>query len=203
VAATRLRVPARAQRLRVGELCAANIDDLGESTWHHTLTLRAETTKAAVIALATRTVQAITPRPLRVALRSATAQPARTAHDQLQRDDPSSPGGTGDRRARPFVYTEGYTLGMSKTVPVREFRTHLAELLAEVADRREHVTVTRRGRPAAVLVPVDEYEALEETAEILSDEDTLAAIRRGLDDLAAGDEVPLEQVRDEHADRNR
>lgn len=82
---------------------------------------------------------------------------------------------------------------MSKIVPVREFRTRLAELLAEVADRREHVTVTRRGRPAAVLVPVDEYEALEETAEILSDEDALAAIRRGLDDLAAGNEVPLER----------
>ena len=48
--------------LRVGELCAANIDDLGEATWHHTLTLRAETTKggkAAVVALAPRTVQAI------------------------------------------------------------------------------------------------------------------------------------------------
>ena len=48
--------------LRVGELCAANIDDLGESTWHHTLTLRAESTKggkAALIALAPRTVQAV------------------------------------------------------------------------------------------------------------------------------------------------
>jgi len=88
-------------------------------------------------------------------------------------------------------------------VPVREFRTHLADLLDEVADRREHVTVTRRGRPAAVLVPVDEYEALEETAEILSDEDTLAAIRRGLDDLASGDLVALEQVRGEHAARER
>jgi len=90
---------------------------------------------------------------------------------------------------------------MSKTVPAREFRTHLADLLDEVADRREHVTVTRRGRPAAVLVPVDEYEALEETAEILSDEGTLVAIRRGLDDLAQGDVTSLDDVRVEHAAR--
>jgi prevent-host-death family protein len=92
---------------------------------------------------------------------------------------------------------------MSKTVPVREFRSHLADLLDEVADRREHVTITRHGRPSAVLVPVNEYEALEETAEILSDDDTLAAIRRGLDDLASGDEISLEQVRRELAARER
>ncbi len=104
---------------------------------------------------------------------------------------------------QPFVYTEGYTHRMPKMIPVREFRTHLAELLDEVADRREHVTVTRHGRPAAVLVPVDEYEALEETAEILSDQDALDAIRRGLDELAAGDLVPLDEVRAEHAARDR
>jgi antitoxin YefM len=101
------------------------------------------------------------------------------------------------------VYAERYTLDMSKTVPVREFRTHLADLLDEVADRREHVTITRRGRPAAVLVPVDEYEALEETAEILSDEGALAAIRRGLDDLAAGAVTGLDEVRAQHAVRDR
>jgi antitoxin YefM len=92
---------------------------------------------------------------------------------------------------------------MSKTVPVREFRSHLADLLDEVADRREHVTITRHGRPSAVVIPIDEYEALEETAEILSDDATLAAIRRGLDDLAAGETVELDQVRQEHAARRR
>ena len=66
---------------------------------------------------------------------------------------------------------------MSKTVPVREFRTHLADLLDEVADRREQVTVTRHGRPAAVVVPVDEYEALEETAEILAESQAAHAQR--------------------------
>lgn len=99
------------------------------------------------------------------------------------------------------VYAVMYTARMSKTVPVREFRSHLADLLDEVADRREHVTITRHGRPSAVVVPVDEYQALEETAEILSDDATLAAIRQGLDDLAGDEVVPLEQVRREHAAR--
>lgn len=90
---------------------------------------------------------------------------------------------------------------MSKTVPVREFRSHLAELLDEVVDRREHVTITRHGHPAAVLIPIAEYEALEETAEILSDDATLAAIREGLTDLAADDVVSLDAVREELAAR--
>ena len=75
---------------------------------------------------------------------------------------------------------------MAKTVPVRDLRAGLADLLDEVADRREHVIVTRRGRPAAAIVPIDEYEALEETADILSDPATMAAIRRGRADVAAG-----------------
>lgn len=91
---------------------------------------------------------------------------------------------------------------MSKTVPVRELRSRLADLLDEVAQRREHVTITRHGRPSAVLVPVDEYAALEETAEILSDEGMLAAIREGLDDIAADDVVTLEQLRQDVAHRS-
>jgi prevent-host-death family protein len=92
-----------------------------------------------------------------------------------------------------------YTLAMAKIVPVREFRTKLSELLSDVADRRDHVLVTRNGKPAAALVPIDEYEALEETAEILSDSGTLAAIEAGLAELARGDSVTLEDVRHETA----
>lgn len=96
-----------------------------------------------------------------------------------------------------IVYRYAYNLSMPRVVPVREFRSQLADLLDEVADRREHVTVTRHGRPAAVLIPVAEYEALEETAEILSDDVALRAIQQGLADLAADDVVPLEDVRAE------
>jgi prevent-host-death family protein len=90
---------------------------------------------------------------------------------------------------------------MAKTVPVREFRTNLSQLLSDVADRRDHVLVTRNGKPAAALVPIDEYEALEETAEILSDSATLAAIEAGLADLARGETVTLADLRTELAQR--
>jgi len=90
---------------------------------------------------------------------------------------------------------------MSQTVPVRELRSNLSRLLSDVADRRDHVIVTRNGRPAAVLVPIDEYEALEETADILADPDTLAAIDGGLSELARGESVTLEELRAELAGR--
>ena len=88
---------------------------------------------------------------------------------------------------------------MAKIVPAREFRTRLSELLSDVADRRDHVLVTRNGKPAAALVPIDEYEALEETAEILSDSDMLAAIEAGLGELTRGETVTLDELRQDLA----
>jgi len=90
---------------------------------------------------------------------------------------------------------------MGKTIPVREFRSHLAEVLSDVADRRDHVVVTRNGRPAAALVPIDEYLALEQTAEILSDAASLRALQVGLDELERGETVEFDVLRRELAER--
>lgn len=92
---------------------------------------------------------------------------------------------------------------MAETVPVRELRSGLAHFIDRVADLREHVIVTRRGRPAAVLVPIDEYDALEETAEILSDNGTLDAIEEGLRQIERGETVTLAEVRRDIAARHR
>ena len=93
---------------------------------------------------------------------------------------------------------------MAKHVPVREFRSRLSELLDDVAERRDHILVTRNGRPAAALVPIDEYQALEETAEILSNPDAIAAIETGLAELNHhGDIVTLDALRAELAERRR
>lgn len=61
--------------------------------------------------------------------------------------------------------------------------------------------MTRNGAPAAALVPIDEYEALEETAEVLSDPDALAALEAGLAEIARDETVTLAELRSELADR--
>ena len=95
------------------------------------------------------------------------------------------------------VYLIVYTSCMAEHVPVREFRSRLSELLDAVADRRDHILITRNGKPAAALVPIDEYHALEESAEILSDADALSAIEQGLAELQRDEVVTLEALRAE------
>lgn len=86
---------------------------------------------------------------------------------------------------------------MAKTVPLTEARAKLSELLDELESRHEHVVITRNGRPTAVLVPADEQEALEETLEILQDEDILEALRESEEDVKAGRLRTLREVRRE------
>ncbi len=84
-----------------------------------------------------------------------------------------------------------------RIVPFTEARARLTELLDEVEARHEHVVITRNGRPAAVVLSTEEYEALEETLEILQDEETLAALRDSEKDVKAGRLFSLDDVRRE------
>jgi len=90
---------------------------------------------------------------------------------------------------------------MTEHVPARELRERLADFLTAVAERREHIVITRRGRPAAVLVPPDEYAALEETLDILGDPMSLKALMQGLADNPA-DDIDLDELRAELRQRS-
>jgi prevent-host-death family protein len=86
---------------------------------------------------------------------------------------------------------------VARIVPFTQARAHLTELLDDVESRHEHVVITRKGRPAAVVVSTDEWEALEETLEILQDEDTLGALQESEEDVKAGRLFSLDEVRRE------
>jgi prevent-host-death family protein len=56
-------------------------------------------------------------------------------------------------------------------------KARLSELVASVAGTWERVVITKNGRPVAVLMSVEDLEALVETLEVLSDPESMAAIR--------------------------
>jgi prevent-host-death family protein len=67
-----------------------------------------------------------------------------------------------------------------KTYALAEAKANLSRIVDAVSRRDERVTITRKGRPAAVLVSPEEYESWAATLEILADPDFLAEIRRGV-----------------------
>lgn len=71
-------------------------------------------------------------------------------------------------------------------LPLTEAKARLSRLVEEVASRDEQVTITRKGRRAAVLVNPDYLDGLQETLEIMSDPKTMARIRRTLRRVRSG-----------------
>ena len=65
-------------------------------------------------------------------------------------------------------------------MPVSEVKTKLSELVDAVERRDDAVTITRNGKPVAVIVSKDEYESWQETVEIMRDQKFMKEIRKGI-----------------------
>ncbi len=88
-----------------------------------------------------------------------------------------------------------------ETLSVSEAKARLNELARLAHRQHERFTLTRNGRPEAVLLSVDDLEGLELTLEILSDENSVAAITEALAE-SPDEAVPLDQVREELRQRS-
>jgi antitoxin YefM len=72
------------------------------------------------------------------------------------------------------------------SAPLAEVKAHLSEFVQRVGTQHERITITVHGRPAAVLLSVDELESLEETIAVLGDEDLRRQLSAAEADIAAG-----------------
>lgn len=67
-----------------------------------------------------------------------------------------------------------------KILPLSEVKTKLSELVDVVERRDEEITVTRNGKPVAIIVSKDEYDGWQETLEIMKDPEFMKEIRAGI-----------------------
>lgn len=73
-----------------------------------------------------------------------------------------------------------------KTMTYSESRAHYAETLNSVVDDREEVVITRSGHDPVVMVALDDYEALKETAYLLKSPENARRLLASIDRLEHG-----------------
>jgi prevent-host-death family protein len=70
-----------------------------------------------------------------------------------------------------------------RVLPLSEVKTRLSELVNVVEQRDEEITITRNGKPVAVLISADEYASWKETVQIIADAELMQEIRDGIQAL--------------------
>lgn len=74
-----------------------------------------------------------------------------------------------------------------KTMSYTESRAHYAEVLDSVVDDREEVVVTRSGHDPVVIVSLDEFESLRETAYLMRSPRNARRLLDAMERLEAGE----------------
>ncbi len=81
-----------------------------------------------------------------------------------------------------------------KTMSYTESRARYAEVLDAVVNDREEIVITRAGHEPAVIVSLDDYESLKETAYLLRSPANARRLLESIDQLESGGGVERELI---------
>lgn len=77
-------------------------------------------------------------------------------------------------------------MALSEHVPLAEVKNRLSDVVDRIEHAHGRVVVTKHGRPAVVILSIEDLESLEETLAILSDPKLVAEIREAEAEVAKG-----------------
>lgn len=78
---------------------------------------------------------------------------------------------------------------------ISQAREQLTRLPYRLRQDPEPIEVTTRGKPVLAILPWDLYESMEETIEILGDDQLMASLRKSLEELRRRKGVPWDAVK--------
>ena len=83
------------------------------------------------------------------------------------------------------------------TVSVRELRPHLSDVLMNVVGKFDRYIITKRGKPEAVLLSIEDYEGMLETMDIQRDAQLMRRIKKAEQDMKLGKGKSLDRIKQE------
>ena len=84
---------------------------------------------------------------------------------------------------------------MTHTITLKELRPGLPKVVEAIDSRMERYIVTKRGKPAMMMMSIDDYESIMETIEIMSDAKAVKRIRQAREEARQGLVVSLDEVK--------
>lgn len=83
---------------------------------------------------------------------------------------------------------------LTSTMTASDTRINLYDMLEEVKRFTRRFTITHKGKPQAVLMPIEEVESWEETLEILADKRLMKELKQAEADRKSGRVRPLSKI---------
>ena len=77
-------------------------------------------------------------------------------------------------------------MSIADRMPLAEVKNRLSEVVDKIQREHGRLVITKHGRPAAVMLSMEDLESLEETLDILGNASLLAAVRESLQEFEAG-----------------
>ena len=78
-------------------------------------------------------------------------------------------------------------MSVEGSMALKDVKDHLSEVVDQVEREHDRVVITKHGRPAAVVVSIDDLASLEETLDVAGRPQLMRQIRASLSELAAGE----------------
>ncbi len=81
-----------------------------------------------------------------------------------------------------------------RTMSYSQSRAHYAEVLDAVVDDREEIVIVRAGKEPVVIVSLDDYQSMKETAYLMRSPENARRLRESIDRLERGEGVEHELI---------
>ncbi len=83
---------------------------------------------------------------------------------------------------------------MTRTVTLKELRPGLPRIMEGVESRMDRVVITKRGKPLALMMSIEDYESIVETLAVLSDPRLAKRIKQAEAEVRAGKVKSLDKI---------
>ena len=86
---------------------------------------------------------------------------------------------------------------MTKSITLKKLRPSLPRVVDEIDSKMDRFIITKRGKPVALMMAIDDYDSLIETLSILSDAKLMKRIRQAEKDIKGGKVKSLDRIEKE------